>query len=66
MSLQDDYFDVAAYLEANAPAELQQFERIWFAFCDYETQEMCDRGEMTGKQYLDWKQTRMKELGLKG
>ena len=64
MSLQDDYFDVAAYLEANAPAELKQFERIWFAYCDLETHNMVKNQEMDGMDYLKWRRARMKELGL--
>ena len=62
MSLQDDYYDVAAKLKG-AP-EADQFERVWFAYCDLETHNMVKRQEMDGMQYLEWRRARMKELGV--
>ena len=63
MSLQDDFYDVEKKLEGTPEAE--QFARIWFRYCDYETQEMVKNGEVSGENYLKWRNDRMKELGLK-
>ncbi|RLA51614.1 MAG: hypothetical protein DRR42_09860 [Gammaproteobacteria bacterium] len=62
MSLQDDYFDVEAKLKGTSEAEA--FERIWFHYCDLETHNMVKRQEMPGEEYLIWRRSRMKELGL--
>ncbi len=51
MSLQDDYFDLCETLTGE---ELKAFERIWFAFCDLETQQMVRNGELSSKEYFEW------------
>lgn len=61
MSLQDDYYDIAEELK-DGPLEVA-FERIWFAFCDYETREMVANGQYSEQDYADWKQKRLEELG---
>ena len=60
MSIQDDYFDLAAYVKGKPEAEM--LERIWFAFCDLETAGMVRKGTMTRQQYCDWRKARVKEL----
>lgn len=52
MSLQDDYYDLKGLLGTD---DIPALERIWFAFCDYETQEMVRKGEVTDAEYKVWR-----------
>jgi len=51
MSLQDDYFDLAASLKGS---ELKAFKRIWSAFITMEAKEMLRTGMLTQEQYDQW------------
>ena len=62
MSLQDDYYDLEAYLKGKPEASM--LERIWFGYCDLETHNMVKKQEISGENYLKWRSDRMKELGL--
>jgi len=64
MSLQDDYYDVLHTLEVHAPDNVLAFERIWFAFCDIETQQMVRVGELTPEQYWEWHKARKEKLKI--
>lgn len=60
MSLQDDFYDLNNALKGTkheAP-----FERVWFAFCDVETQMMVINGELSKASYLEWREQRVKNL----
>jgi len=61
MSLQDDYFDLRDSLKGK---QLQQFERVWFAYCDLEAQQMVREGSTTKADYLGWKKQREHDLGM--
>lgn len=62
MSLQDDYYDVADTLKGSPDKEA--FERIWFAFCDIETEIMARDGKfgMNRESYRSWREQRLKDL----
>ena len=66
MSLQDDYYDLKNILSSDYvgldECYLGALERIWFRFCDYETQEMVRRGEISEEKYNKWYENRTQEL----
>ena len=51
MSLQDDYFGLEDELEGE---NLLKFRRIWFAYCNLETQKMVLDGELSQESYEAW------------
>lgn len=56
MSLQDDYYDLKNLLDSQEHKRMSHaLDRIWFAFCDLETQDMVRKGEITNEQYDEWK-----------